>query len=176
MASTTLRVDLADLGRWYFRLGRSLHGAALRGARRGGLRAVSTLQRATGRAPPANPSGLGVGGAVNTGNYKRSWKMQPTPDGAHVFNAARYAGIIEHGRRPGGFPPLALMRDWAQRRLGLSREEAERAAFPIARAIARRGLLARRVLTDSLPTIEKDFLEEVENELERTFLRGGGGR
>lgn len=176
MASTVIRLDPKQLADWYRRLGKSLPAAARRGAIRGALRAVQTLQKATGTAPPANPNGVGVGGAVNTGYYKRAWKHEALPDGARVYNAAPYAGVIEHGRRIGRTPPLDAIQDWAQRRLGLSRKEAKRAAFPIARAIAKRGLVARKVLENSLPGIEKDFIAEVQKELETTFLRGGGGR
>jgi len=176
MASTVMRLSLADLAGWYKLLGPRLNKAARRGAIRGAFRALSTVQRAVGKAPPANPAGIGTGGAFNTGYYKRAWKAEGTTYGARLYNAAKYAGVIEKGRRPGTFPPTTAIRDWAQRRLGLTREEAQRAAFPIARAIAKRGLMARNVMADQIPTIEKDFTVEVEKELNRELLivqRGG---
>ena len=173
MTATTLHIDPKELGAWYRKLGPRMNKAALRGAKRGGLHAVSTLQRATSRATPANPGGVGTGGAVNTAFYKRAWKSEPTSTGVRVYNAARYSSIIEYGRRPGKFPPLAVIRDWAQRRLGLSRKEAERAAFPIARAIAKRGLVPRKVLSNALPQIHSHFLQEVVAELDREMARQG---
>lgn len=173
MTAVVLNIDPKELGPYYKKLGARLNKAALRGARRGGLRAVSTLQRATSKAIPANPGGVGTGGAVNTAFYKRAWKSQPTPTGVRVYNAARYSSIIEYGRRPGKFPPLAVIRDWAQRRLGLSAEEAKRAAFPIARAIAKRGLVPRKVMTGSMPQIHSQFLQSVVAELDRELARGG---
>ena len=145
----------------------------MRGARRGALHAVSTLQRATGTASPANPAGRGTGGAVNTGHYKRAWKWEMEPDGARVHNVAPYASVIEEGRRAGSrFPPTTAIKEWAQRRLGLSEKEAKAAAYPIARAIARRGLVGRKVLGKALPKIEEDFIQGVLKELEKEMTRG----
>lgn len=170
MATTVINIKLADLPAQFRKLGKRLPVACRRGALRGALRAVQTLQRATGLVPPASP--YGATGAVNTGFYKRAWKYEATPDGARVFNAANYAAVIEYGRRPGRFPPSAAIVDWAQRRLGLTREQAKAAAFPIARAIAKRGLQPRRTMTDKLPDIEKQFFEELVKELDRE-LSGG---
>lgn len=174
MPSVVMRMSMEELVKWYAQLGDRTVVAARRGCVRGAQRAVQTLQRATGRAPPANPAQLGVGGAVNTGHYKRSWKMEALSDGARVYNDAPYAGVIEDGRRVGKFPPITPIQDWAQRRLGLSREEARKAAFPIARAIARRGLLARKVLTNKLPDIEKDAVTEIVAELDRELQKQAG--
>lgn len=173
MTSVTLNIEPKELGQWYRKLGPRMNKAALRGAKRGGLRAVAILQRATSAAGPANPGGIGTGGAVNTAFYKRAWKSEPTPTGVRVYNGARYSSIIESGRRPGKFPPLAVIRDWAQRRLGLSAEEAKRAAFPIARAIAKRGLVGRKVMATSLPKIYTYFLQAVVAELDNEMKKAG---
>jgi hypothetical protein len=172
MTSVTLK--LSELVPAYKNLIPAQFKAARRGALRGALRAVSTLIIATGKAGSANPGHKGEGGAVNTGHYKRSWKAEATPEGARVYNTAPYAGVIEHGRRPGSsFPPLKLIERWAQRRLGLTPKEAKAAAFPIARAIAKRGLAGRKVMTNALPKVEKDFIEEVEKELKAELAKGG---
>lgn len=170
---TTIKLQLEELAPVFKRMGPRAVAAAKRGALRGALRAVSTLQRATGLAPPANPNRIGVGGAVNTAHYKRSWKAEQLPDGARVHNSAPYAAVIEHGRREGSaFPPLKEIERWAQRRMGLNAKEAKAAAYPIARAIAKRGLLARKVMGNAQAEIEKGFLEEVRKELERELVRG----
>jgi hypothetical protein len=169
---TTVHLKLEELAPVFRRMGARTVAAAKRGALRGALRAVSTLQRATSMATPANPKQIGVGGAVNTAHYKRSWKAEQLPDGARVYNSAPYAGVIEHGRRAGSFPPLREIERWAQRRMGLNPKEAKAAAFPIARAIARRGLLARKVMGNAQAEIEQGFLEEVRKELERELARG----
>lgn len=173
MTTTVIKMSLKELPAAFLSLGKRLPVAARRGALRGALRAVQTLQRATGLVGPANPAGKGEGGAVNTANYKRNWKYAALPDGARVFNSATYAGVIEFGRRQGARqPPTQAIVDWAQRRLGLTRTQAKAAAFPIARAIRKRGLLPRKTMTDQLPRIEKDFFEEVEKELQRELAKG----
>lgn len=164
---STIHLQLADFSPYLLRLGPRFFKAARRGAIRGAMRGVSTLHRATGQAPPANPQQVGQGGAVNTGRYKRSWKTQAVPDGADIFNVAPYAGVIEHGRAKGFNMPLKPIANWAQRRLGLSKQDAQKVAFVIARRIKKRGLLPRKVLASSMPTIEADFLTEVRKELER---------
>lgn len=168
MTTHTLKLKPDQFLSYMVRLQDRFPRAAMRGAMRGALRAVLELQRRTSLAPPANPQQVGGGGAFNTGHYKRSWKAVPTSSGADVLNTAGYAAVIEHGRRPGSrFPPLGAIQAWARRRLGLSQSEAKAAAFPIARAIARRGLVGRKVLTNSIPQIEAWFLDAVQKELER---------
>ena len=101
-------------------------------------------------APPASAKG-GIG-AVDTGNYLRGWQVtRAVIDGARgvlITNSAAYMAVIERGRRAGSTrPPIAVIAQWAQRKLGLPLEVAKKAAFPIANAIKRRGLYARRVMT-----------------------------
>ena len=175
MPSTTIRIGLEQAGAAVRALGTRSIEAAKRAALVTAYRAQAATIRATGQASPANPSGLGTGGAVNTGHYKRSWKVEALPDGARLYNDAPYAAVIEYGRRPGArHPPLAAIRDWAMRRLGLSQEQAQRAAFPIARAIAKRGLLPRQVLTQQLPAITEWLREAVETELAKELKKGVG--
>lgn len=172
MVSRTIKLDWSELGGAYLKLGSRLKDAVMRGAKRGAMRAVKTLQTATSKAPPVNPSGIGSGGAVNTAFFKRAWKWEEVPDGARVYNAAAYAGIVEYGRRAGSrFPPLDTIEAWARRRLGLSKKEAKAAAFPIARAIARRGLKGRKILSASLPKIEQDFFAEIQIEIDKELAK-----
>ena len=38
---------------------------------------------------------------VNTGKYRRAWKVRSISNGALIFNPTKQAGIIGNGRRPG---------------------------------------------------------------------------
>jgi len=147
-------------------LGPRMVHAAKRGALSGALRSIAEVQKATRTAPSAS-GGSGEGGAVNTGTYLRSWRARPTERGSILENRAPYAGVIELGRRRGAFPPSEAIARWAQRRLGLSREEALRAAFPIARAIANRGLQARNVMTGVLDRMSGIVSTEIAREVRK---------
>jgi hypothetical protein len=97
---------------------------------------------------------------VDRGTYRRSWRVQNIPGGCLLYNPTPYASVIERGRRAGKMPPPSVIGEWARRKgllRGVARGElasAQRAVgFVIARAIARRGLPARRVLATALPKI-----------------------
>lgn len=156
----TIKVDLKNYAAYQMKLGKEMHAAVLRGVRDGAARCIPILQAATEQAPPASQGGAPR--AFDTGNYKRSWKVVPTEDGANVFNDAPYASVIEDGRRVGARqPPLSAIEAWARRKLYSDSGKgklgpkltpkrrasmAAAAAFPIARAIARRGLKPRGVM------------------------------
>ncbi len=144
------------------KLGPNFVKAARKGALAGAYRAIPIIHKAVGAAPPANPAGIGVGGAVNTGHYKRAWKAERTAEGARVYNQASYASIIESGRRPGKMPPIETIVRWAMRRMSITEKKARRIAFPIALAIKKRGLIGRKVLTNAQPLIYQAFFAEVE--------------
>lgn len=147
---------------WTKRLGRDLLPAARHGCLVAAQRGIQVVQDATRAAIPANPSGIGTGGAVNNGGYLRGWKSAATPNGARLFNDVSYSGVIEDGRRAGSaWPPRAAIVAWAKRRLGLSTKDAQQAAFPISRAIARRGLRARKVLGGVEDKIRGIAVEEI---------------
>lgn len=169
--ATTINIPMSAYPDYLKRLGPRMVVAAKRGALRAALRAQQHLVHETSTATPANPQQVGTGGAVNYGTFKRSWRSGKTDAGARVYNLAPYAGVIESGRRSGKFPPLRFIAQWAQRRLGLSAEEAKRAAYPIARAIANRGLVARNILANAQQDIIVFALEEVKKELDRELRR-----
>lgn len=63
-----------------------------------------------------------------------------------------YAQVVEDGRRPGGkMPPIDVIAGWAARH-----NIPVEAAFPIARAIQRRGIRGRPYLRPALAFAEKD--------------------
>jgi hypothetical protein len=169
MATRTL--SLARWNRELRRLGEEFRPTVLRGMRAGGARALPALQTATRNARPASAGG--ATGAVDTGNYLRRWKSAPLSNGVVIFNDAPYAGVIEGGRRAGSMPPLKAIARWAQLRLGLSKKEAVQAAFPIAKAIAKRGLRARNVLSGQDTRIGTLIADEVDFELKRQLRSRG---
>lgn len=149
---------------------KTFRAAAERGIRRGAMRALPVLQRAGDNAPPASVGGSV--GANHTGTYRRSWRTASIPGGARLFNLARYADVIERGRRRGSaMPPLAAVERWAKLKLHLSKDEARRAAFPIARAIARRGLRGRYVMRRAKPEVTRVVVDEMRREVRRALSR-----
>ena len=149
------------------RIAKEFIPAAKRGCYSAALRSVELMVEETRRAPPANPAGKGEGGAVNTGDYLRSWKAEKASYGARYYNDRSYAAVIEWGRRAGRKPPPKIrIEEWARRRLGLNEKEAKRAAYPIARAISRRGLVGRRIMEDSSSRVADIAVEEIDREIQ----------
>lgn len=169
--TTVVNIPLKNYPAYLQRLGSRFIPAARRGVLHGAMRAIPTLHRATSKAPPANPGMVGTGGAVNTGRYLRSWFAEATQEGAVLYNSAPYSPIIEHGRRRGKFPPVRELELWVIRRLGVKPDEAKGVAFVIARAIARRGLLGRKVMTNAMPAIVEGLGKSIEYELKRELTR-----
>ena len=101
---------------------------------------------------------------VNAGTLRDSLNHQivsPFPNlvGA-VGSPLQYAETIEKGRRPGSkMPPVDAIALWAVRKLGLSPEEAEGAAWAIAKHIAKHGFSPRGEVG---PTGKKMFKEGYE--------------
>lgn len=55
-----------------------------------------------------------------------------------VFSPLNYAAPVELGTKP-HFPPLAPLRDWVEKKLGVSKSQSRSVAFLIARKIAAKG-------------------------------------
>lgn len=164
-----LRMNPREFARYHERLAREFKPTLLRGLRAGAARALPYLVDRTRAAPPANPAGIGAGGAVNTGNLIGGWRVKPLPDGAAIINLRSYGPTVDGGRRAGSkLPPLKDITRWIMRRLGKSESEARKLAFPFARAIARRGLIARKILTgeDAQIRISELVHEEMQHELD----------
>jgi hypothetical protein len=61
-----------------------------------------------------------------------------------VFSSAGHNYYVEHGRGPGGFPPIDAIQLWVRRKLAVgSEEEVAAVAYLVGRAIAQRGTIAR---------------------------------
>jgi hypothetical protein len=74
------------------------------------------------------------------GAYRAAWKVEPTDQGADVYNDMPYAGVIEEGARAENVKPGRAMIDalteWARRK-GLTGHAREDRASPEARTQAR---------------------------------------
>jgi len=165
MIFLVIRTDMKRWAQYHKELAERFMPAAMRGVRAAGAHVVALMHQRTRTAPPANPGGVGSGGAVNTGYYLRSWKSQDVAGGVRVYNAAPYAGVIEHGRRKGAPPPKKAIVAWLRRRLGMSQVDALSAAWPVARAIGRRGLKGRKVLGGAKKETADIAMAEIEREL-----------
>ncbi len=127
MIRTTITAQ--QLGRREKRLGPELQKAQLRALHAVGKQAVALLH-------------FQSAAIKDLGTYQTSWRYQAAFNRLYVDNISKHARNVEKGRRPGArMPPIAPIRAWAQRR-GLP----ARAAWGIAKNIARRGIKARPVL------------------------------
>lgn len=143
--SARLTTDLKGFGRYVKALGKGLKPAVLRGMDNAALRIIPILHQSVIEAPPASPNG--AVGAFDTGALRRGYRTRRTANSVMIFNSVAHDPIVEKGRRRGAaMPPLKVIEQWARRRMGLSAEEAKRAAYPIAKAISKRGLKGRRVV------------------------------
>lgn len=168
----SVRISAKDWPGFLSALGNRAQAAVMRGVVSGAARCVPYMVKRTDEAQPASVNG--ARGAVNTGEFRRRWRSRARPDGSEVRNDAPYSPIIDGGRRPGSkMMPLHEARAWARRRLGLSESEAKKAAFPIARAIARRGLAPRRVMSadEAVDRMAKLVRDEVLRELREELGR-----
>lgn len=167
-----MATHVLDIKQWpafLKKLGLRAHDARMRGVLSGAQRGVQLMQRRTETAVPASARG-GVG-AFNTGNYRGRWRSRPLSNGAMIYNDSNYAGIIDEGRRVGGrMVPLIVIQRWAQRRLQMSVKEAKRAAWPMAKAIQKRGLRPRRVMSGAIDQLKQIMRDEIAREL-RAELR-----
>lgn len=169
-----LKMDLRQWEEWHLRIGDNFKPAAIRGCQSAAMRAIVELQQRTRTAPPANPAGIGHGGAVDTGSFLRSWRSIATEKGADLYNDSPHGPIVLGGRRPGGKrPPITRIVAWLQRRLGLSAAVARKRAFATAGAIRKRGLLGRPIMNDDFQKkLAEIAAEEIRHELEVELAKG----
>jgi hypothetical protein len=134
-------------------------------------RAKVIVTSSTRNAPPASPNG-GIG-AVNYLNYLKAWQVKRATlngnKGVLVGNTRVYAPYIDYGRKPGRAPPVDAIALWAVKKLNLPYAAARKIAWPIARAIAKRGLRPRGVLHGKNTT--QDFLDAMEGSMGKALSR-----
>ena len=92
MATTT--VSLNDLGKWPVEvIAKSSHLMLCALQQSVSLHGPRLVQQSVDAVRPHKP--------VSTGVYRAGWRVEKLVDGAALMNGVLYAGIIEHGRRPG---------------------------------------------------------------------------
>lgn len=138
----TIRIPVAEFGRYYRKF------------------SASTVKRMFERSMPAASKAVRDMLEEETikraiffkKRFARGWRVRKgavSGMSAQVYNKERYAIVIEKGRRKNKRPPpRAALIPWVIAKLGVSRRDAPRVAFLVARAIGRRGITARPVMTD----------------------------
>ena len=174
-------IPIRDLPSYMRRLGAAFPAAIRAGLTGAAVRSVATLENETTRKR-----------IRDTGHYKDGWTHSPAMSlGAasavvKVFNDAPYSGVIELGRRAGRKMPW--VRDvpleaqpiymWCIRKLGMTADEAAKAARPIAWSIKRKGIEGKYVLRDVKDKIAADGAKEIKKALDQAIRRlpprGGG--
>ena len=166
----TVRIPIRDLPKYMRELGSSFGPAVLAGLTSAAVRSAQTLANETNRK-----------GIRNTGDYFRGWNHSPAMRlgeihaSIRVYNDMPYSGVIELGRRPGRKLPwprnVAIDQQplflWARNKLGLTDEEAKKAAWAIAWSIKRKGIKGKFVVRDVLAELARDGAEEVAKSLRR---------
>lgn len=107
-------------------------------------------------------------GLVDEGGYKAGFRVVPGLKGPELRNECPYAAVIEYGRRrmrPG--PPVAPIREWVRRKLGLTGRELESATFLIRRAIHVRGTPPKYIMWRTHQAMKPWFREAAQRRLGR---------
>lgn len=162
----TIKLNPSQYAGWIDRMAADFPQVMRSAVVSGAMAALPELHLATDKSPP--PSGVGNDGAMDRGRYKRSWKAGQHPEGAWIYNDAPYAAVIEHGRRPGARrPPVKALIAWCKRKA--KADDPAAMAYLLARAIGRRGIKSRNVMSGALPQITRRFEAEVMRVLARRF-------
>jgi len=165
-----VKIPIRDLPKYMRELGDSFGPAILAGLTSAAAFSVSRLVMETDRKGVVNTRQM-----INAWQASRAMSTGPVSAKIRVYNDAPYSGVMELGRRAGR--KLPWLRDkpvqeqplylWAKSKLGLSDEEAARAAWPLAWAIKRKGIKGRRVMADILDELSVNAAQEVSKELRR---------
>lgn len=100
---------------------------------------------------------------LDTRALVRGWWSRRTRDGFVLGNRALHHPNVERGRLPGRMPPVSVIEAWAARKLGR-----RGLGWPIARAIAKRGIRPTPILTS---VAFRERLREISRrETERRWL------
>lgn len=92
----------------------------------------------------------GVGGAAGLrGSIASQVEISPLSMLGVVSTAMPYGEVVEVGRKPGSFPPVAPIALWAERKLGVFDHEAQGVGFAIARKIFKSGTKGAHMFQDA---------------------------
>jgi hypothetical protein len=127
----TFTTPVQNFGKFYARLGAAAGPAIRRGEAEGAKTILADLRRWTVSA-----------GKFDTRAVLQGWRSRQQGLKLTIDNAAPHHVYVERGRRPGKPPPSTALEGWATRKLG-----DRRLAFPVARAIGRRGIKPTPLLT-----------------------------
>lgn len=135
-----------------------------------GRAATEALRPFAERIAEAARANLQAANRADSGNLLDSIEVVPADRGEAGFDVwatAAYAIFVELGREPGRkAPPVDVMVDWVKRRLGLSGQEADSAAYLIGQAIAEGGIPATHFMRDAGQSIPfEDLRRAVEEAL-----------
>jgi hypothetical protein len=170
----TYTIRAEDLYRDTKRLDEATRAAIAKAQVKAAKESLALLRLRTLNTPPASPNG--EVGAVASGKFLRGWRISYSGRQVILSNVARHAVFVEGGRRPGARPPpSSALLAWVTLKLGLTGKQAQSAAFLIARAIGRRGLRPRPVMT--APSVQRSLLaihrRALYSVLSRTQVIGG---
>jgi len=135
----THRIKPGDLGKFHAQLGARVQVASKRALQQTAKAAIPILQAETRKKK------------INAfGRLLRGWRAKVERwDSLLISNTQEYAVYVEAGRRRGATqPPSDALLPWVRKVLGVTGKAAQGVAFVVARAIKRRGIKARPVLTD----------------------------
>lgn len=168
----TVHIPMRDLGRYMRTVGDAFGPAILAGLTSAAVRSIATLSNETNNKR-----------IRDTGRYLNGWSHSPAmrfgeiSAAIKVYNDAPYSGVIELGRRAGRKMPW--VRDtplemqpiylWCIRQLGMTADEAKKAARPIAWSIKRKGIKGKYVVRDVLRQLSDEGVEEVNKALDRAM-------
>lgn len=117
------------------------------------------------------PVGVGGGGGLR-GSI--TYLMQGSPVSGDlqgkVFSPLRHALPVEMGTKP-HFPPVEPIRDWVEKKLGVSPDESASVAFLVARKISRDGTEGAHMFENALTDNGQQLLDMLYSGIDRLFLR-----
>ena len=91
-----------------------------------------------------------------------------------VGTPLEYGEVVETGRRPGKFPPLAPIELWVRRKLGVPDAEARGVAFLVARKIARVGFDGAHMFEKAWEHLEQWSMQQLQTIAPRVIARAQG--
>ena len=173
-----VKIPIRNLPKYMAELREGFGPALLAGLTSAAARSVSRLVQETDRK-----------GVVNTRRLVNSWSFSPAYSTGkasaviRVFNDAPYSGVMELGRRAGRKMPWLRAKPveeqpiylWCISKLGMTEEDAKKAAWPIAHSIKRKGIKGRRIMADILRELGQLGAREVSSELDRAVRKARRG-